>query len=128
MINTKFEAYKIKREITRCGQAFNIYRYQTNEFGEPDNTLPLILVGTFQGIYHEANSYVQITTGETTQYRTKKQPMVLCLWDDIVRFNIVAGDKITFNGKCFKVTKALNVQEWNIIYDISLDEVVLDGK
>ena len=128
MINTKFEAYKIKREITRCGQTFDIYRHQINEFGEPDDNLPTTLVGTFQGIYHEANGYVQITAGETTQYRTKKQPMVLCLWDDVVHFNIVAGDNIALNGKYFKVTKALNIQEWGIVCDISLDEVVLDGK
>lgn len=128
MINTKFEAYKIKREITRCGQMFNAYRYQINEFGEPDNDLPTTLVGTFQGIYHEATGYVRIMVGETTQYRTKKQPMVLCLWDDIVHFNIVAGDIIIFNGKCFKIAKASNIQEWNIICDISLDEVVSDGK
>ena len=97
MINTQFEAYKIKRELKRSGIDYEFKRSGLNDFGEPDNKL--VTVGIIKGLYHEQNSNIQITTGDTTQVRTKKIPMILCLYG------------IT------------NIQEWNIISDISLEVV-----
>ena len=34
MINTKFEVYKIKRELRRSGKVFEFYRKALNDFGE----------------------------------------------------------------------------------------------
>jgi len=124
MINKEFEAYKIKRELKRSGIDYEFKRFGKNEFGEPNSELTL--VGTVKCIYHEQNSNVSVTTGDTTQVRTKKVPILLCLWEDIARFILQVGNIVLFNGKTFKVTGVTNVQEWNIIADISL-EVVDDG-
>ena len=49
--------------------------------------------------------------------------MILCLYDnDILKIN----DFVIINNKTFKVTGVTNIQEWNIICDISL-EVVDNG-
>lgn len=124
MINKKFEAYKIKREIKRSGNEYEIYRHAKNEFGEPISDLQY--VGKISAIYHEENSNIQITTGDTTQVRTKKIPMLLCLYDEFVETGFEVGDFVLINCKKFKITGIVNIQEWSIIGDVSL-EVFDDG-
>lgn len=124
MVNKTFEAYKIRREIKRSGSSFTFKRPVLNEFGEP--TGEEIEVGTLKGIYHEENSNVQVTTGETTQIRTKKLPMILCIYEDALSLNLKLGDKLYLNGRTLKAISLVNIQEWNIIGDLSLEEVASD--
>lgn len=123
MINKQFEAYKIRREIKRSGETYNFRRHVKNKFGEPiinmDNN-----VCSVKGLYHEENSNIQVTTGDTTQVRTKKIPMILCAWDEAK--DLLIGDFTIINRKVFKVTGVVNIQEWSIVADISL-EVVDNG-
>lgn len=121
MINTQFEAYKIKRELKRSGIDYEFKRSGVNDFGEPVGEP--IVVGTIRGLYHEQNSSVQVTTGDTTQVRTKKIPMILCLYEDAVSLVLQVGDELKINNKTLKVTGVVNIQEWNIIADISLEVV-----
>ena len=124
MINKQFEAYKIRREIRRSGETYTFMRPSLNEFGEPsgDETE----VGSLRGLYHEQNSNVQLTTGDTTQIRTKKLPMILCIYDDAKTLNLQLGDKLYLNDRTLKVVSLVNIQEWNIIGDLSLEEVATD--
>ena len=124
MINKEFEAYKIKREIKRSGIDYEFKRLGTNEFKESGSVEKS--VGNLRGLYHEENGTVQITTGETTQIRTKKVPKILCLYDDAASLSLCVGDLLHINKRTLKVTGVVNIQEWNIIADISL-EVVDDG-
>lgn len=121
MINTRFEAYKIKRELKRSGIDYEFKRKKKNDFGEPTEDPEVF--GSLKGIYHEQNSNIQVTTGDTTQVRTKKIPMILCLYEDTARLALVVGDTVTINAKTFKVTGVVNIQEWNLISDISLEVV-----
>lgn len=121
MINTKFEAYKIKRELKRSGIDYEFKRAGRNEFKE--STDELNIVGTLKGLYHEQSSSVQITTGDTTQIRTKKVPMILCLYEDTASLVLQVGDIVVINAKTYKVTGVLNIQEWNLISDVSLEVV-----
>ena len=124
MINTQFEAYKIKRELKRSGIDYEFKRTEKDEFGEPTDELNV--VGKLRGLYHEQNSSIQITTGDTTQTRTKKVPMILCLYEDAASLVLQIGDIVKINTKTLKVTGVTNIQEWNLISDISL-EVVDNG-
>lgn len=121
MINTKFEAYKIKRELKRSGIDYKFKRYEKDDFGEPIGK-PKI-VGVLRGLYHEQNGAIQITTGDTTQTRTKKIPMILCLYEDTAFLVLQIGDIVKINSKIFRVTGVTNIQEWNLISDISLEVV-----
>lgn len=124
MINTRFEAYKLKRELKRSGIDYEFQRLGVNDFGEPDDE-PTV-VGSLKGLYHKQNSNIEITTGDTTRVRTKKIPMILCLFDDAASLALKIDDFLFINKKKFKVTGIVNIQEWSIISDISL-EVVDDG-
>ena len=123
-MTTKFEAAKLKKELKTSGSNYEFKRLKVNDFGEPIGDSEVVT--TIKGLYHEQNSNVQITTGETTQIRTKKIPMILCLYDDAALVALKVGDVVKINSKTFKVTGVVNIQEWNIIADISL-EVVDDG-
>ncbi len=124
-MTTKFEAAKLKRELKMSGINYEFKRLKVNDFGEP---IPGVneVVATIKGLYHEQNSNIQITTGDTTQVRTKKIPMVLCLYDGAALAALKVGDVVEINSKTFKMTGVVNIQEWNIIADISL-EVVDNG-
>ena len=122
MINTKFEAYKVRRELKRSGNVYEFKRAVLNKFKEPTDESEF--AGRLVGLYHEQNSRVSVSTGETTQTRTKKVPMILCLYEDAKVLKL--GDFVEKNAKKFKVTGVVNIQEWNIIADVSL-EVVDDG-
>ena len=124
MINKKFEAYKIKREIKRSGIAFEFKRSKKNNFNESIKEFEII--GNFNGLYHEQNSTISINTNDATQVRSKKIPMILCLYEDTASLALQVGDFVTINSRTFKVTGVTNIQEWNIISDISL-EVVDNG-
>lgn len=124
MVNTRFEAYKIKRELKRSGILYDVKRKITNDFGE--KVLEPQLVGCLLGLYHEQNSNIQILNGTTTRTRTEKIPMILCLNDDIKKLFLEVDDYIIINGKKFIITGITNIQEWGIISDISL-EVVDNG-
>lgn len=123
MINTRFEAYKLKRELKRSGIDYEFQRLGVNDFGEPDDE-PTV-VGSLKGLYHEQNSNIEITTGDTTRVRTKKIPTILCLFDDATSLALKIDDFLFINKKKFKVTGIVNIQEWSIISDISLE--VVDG-
>ena len=127
MINNKFECYKLKKQIEKSGIIAECHRSGKNDFGEPDDTQEEI-IGLVKGIYHEVNSYVQVNTGETTQYRNKKEPMILCLFDDVKSLNLICGDIILLNNKRFTVSKVTNICEWNIVCDISIEEIVLQNE
>lgn len=124
MVNKKFEAYKLKRELKRSGIEYEFERFKENAFkelnGEPES------VGKIVGLYHEQNSNIEVVTSDATQIRTKKIPMILCLYEDAASLGLKTNDIVKVNAKTFKVTGVVNIQEWSIIADISL-EVVDDG-
>lgn len=120
-MNTKFEAYKLKRELKRSGIEYEFKRFEKDEFNEP--TEQEIVVGKLVGLYHEQSNGVQITTTDATQIRSKKTPMILCLYEDTISLVLNVGDFVKINTKTFKVTGITNIQEWNIISDISLEVV-----
>lgn len=121
MINTKFEVYKIQRELNRSGIVVDFLRQETNKFKEPIGEPKK--VGSILCIYHEQNGCIKISTGDTTQVRTKKVPMLLCLYSNVSRVNVQVGDQVKLNGKTFNVTGVVNIQEWNLVADISLEVV-----
>ena len=131
-MNTNFAASKIQRELKRSGKDYDFFRLAKNAFGEPAGTNGE-KIGTILGLYHEVNNFANVSTSEAGQVRKvvgltgqKKQSMLLCLYESVNGCGLKFGDYTEINGRRFKVTGVVNVQEWNVIADISL-EVVADG-
>lgn len=132
MLNNRFELYKIKRELKRSGQYFDFYRYGVNDFNEPDDTP--VKIHSIKGLYHEhtahqLDTYIFFTAQEGALYRNKKYRQILCLTEDIEFMNdgkkdiLDIGDFVMFNGHLAKLTGLRDVMEWNMITDISFEEV-----
>lgn len=125
-VNKEFEAYKIRRELIRSDTRYTILRDAKNQFKELVEEGNPEVVCSFLGLYHEQNGYIQLRTGDTTQTRTKKIPFILCLFEDIKCNKIDINDYVIINGKRYNVTGVIDVQNWGIVADISL-EVVDNG-
>ena len=132
MINTKFEAYKLRRELKRSGKIYKIERYVVNEYGEPikGSINSTRCVGRLRGLYHEQNGYMQMSTTDTTQIISKKIPMIMCLYEDIKELNLKVDDFIQIGECCgnidfseYRIVGVTNIQNWGIIADISLEPV-----
>ena len=123
MLNTKFEAYKLRRELKKIGTEYAFERPKMNEFREP--TKEREVVHKLIGLYHDYNSSgagaIVLNISEAAQIRSKKIPMILCLYEDAKPVEL--GDVIKINSKEYKVIGVVNIQEWNIIADISLEVI-----
>lgn len=126
MVNKKFESAKIEMLVRKEGTDYKFKRPVKNEFKE-DNGYEMEngveKVYSLRGIYHEKNSYVKVTINEGAQFRSKKIPTILCPFG---KCNVIKGDEVKINGKLFKVTGIVDVQEWGIASDVCM-EVVDDG-
>ena len=142
MINNRFVLYQVKREIKRNGTTMEFYRRELNEFGEPNDEPTLYC--TLTGLYHEHNPHMldsyKILTGQSLGvYTGDKYPQLMVPYKDfwieetiideetgeetVVKKNIQKGDEVNWNGRLLRVTGVSNVQEWNLLYDISFEEV-----
>lgn len=132
MINTKFEAYKLRRELKRSGKIYKIERYGVNEYGEPikGSINSTSCVGKFRGLYHEQNGYIQKSMMDTTQVISKKIPMIMCLYEDVNNLNLKVDDFIQIGECCgnidfseYRIVGITNIQNWGIVADISLEPI-----
>lgn len=134
MVNNRFVLYQVKREIKRNGTEMTFMRGVKNEYGEPGE--PIVLC-TYKGMYHEHAAHMldtyRLLTGDTNALRrTEKTPQLIVPYEDFYfkkseqpeeYDSVRVGDYVMFNGRMLKVTGILNVQEWNLLMDISFEEV-----
>lgn len=130
MLNTRFEEYKLRRELKRNGTDVTFLRNKKNDFGEPVDELEV--VANVKGLYHETNGYVTLSVSDATVQRSVKLPMLLCLAQDVVFSHLAVGDYIkvpnivTGETKTYYVSGITDISDFGIITDISL-EVIDDG-
>lgn len=114
------EWWKIKREIETHGNCYDIYRNVLDEYGEA--TGKSVKITTIQGLFHISGSYVSRETKEGTETRTKRSPMLLCLWEDTEE--VQNKDIVVINNQKFIIINKRNINEYNIVCDMSLEEVL----
>lgn len=126
MINTKFEAYKLRRELKKVGREYEFKRVGLNKFREPEGepTSVCKLIGLYHDYTTSGSGAIVLSSSDAVQIRSKKIPMILCLYEDAKTLKL--DDFIEMNSKKYKVIGVVNIQEWGIIADISL-EVIDDG-
>ena len=116
------------------------YRLKKNEFGEPCEPE---LFCTYNGLYHEhaahmLDTFRYLTTDVPNRYRTEKTPQLIVPYEDFYfkkdnvsdtdeYVGVEIGDEVNFNGRLLRVTGVVNVQEWNMLMDISFEEVDTGG-
>lgn len=126
MINLRFEKYKLNRELEHSGIDVKFYRHGMNEFGEPILDDEPTLVGSLRCIYHEVSGYTSThltrEARETSIIRKTKDPLLLARYDDVEALGIAIGDVVRLS-EGFTVLGWVNVQEWGIYAEISLERL-----
>lgn len=115
----KQELYKVVREIKTHGESYTFERSKLDDYNEP--TEEKETVATVNGLYHVTKGYVSKTVGDATTTHSKGQPMILAVYEETE--NIKEQDRVTVEGKPYKVVGRTNVGEYSILNDISLEEV-----
>lgn len=121
-MNKCIELYKVQREIKMHGSEFTVKRNKIDEYKEPTGEQETITA--FRGLFHITKTFQTRTIKDGTVTRTKGQPMVLADYSDIKE--ICNGDIIEYNGLEYTVADVNNVEQMNIIADISM-ELVING-
>lgn len=116
------EQKAVEREIVRNGSTYTVKRNKVDKYGEP--TQEVEEVTTLRGLFHISKSFITKNTSDGSQIKTKVQPMFLALWEECK--TIQNGDFVVINGNTYKITDKNNIEEYNIIADISLEVVLSD--
>lgn len=116
------EQKAIEREITRNGSTYIVKRNKVDKYGEP--TQEVEEVTTLRGLFHISKGFVTKNTSDGSQTKTKGQPMILALLEECA--TIQNGDFVIINSNIYKITDINNIEEYNIIADISLEVVLND--
>ena len=108
--------HQIKNEIARSGQEYQFKRKKENKYhqivGEED-------IAIVNGIYHETNGYISLLKADASMVQSKKVPTILTLKENAI--GIEQGDYTEIAGNKYKVTGVLDVQNYGIVVDISLE-------
>lgn len=117
-----YELHYIQREIKTHGEEYTFYRKRLDQYKQ--DTGETEEVATVRGLYHTEKGYVTETSGDYGKTRTRGNPKLLIMFDQIG--DIQKNDIVVVNGNVYNVVDLNNVAELNVVYDLSL-EVVLDG-
>lgn len=116
------EKKAVEREITKNGSTYTVKRNKVDKYGEP--TQEVEEVTTLRGLFHISKGFIIKNTSDGSQTKTEGQPMILALWEECE--TIQNGDFVVINGNTYKITDKNNIEEYNIIADISLEVVLSD--
>lgn len=116
------EQKAVEREITRNGSTYIVKRNKVDKYGEPTQEVEEVTI--LRGLFHISKGFITKNTSDGSQTKTKGQPMFLALWEECK--TIQNGDFVVINENTYKITDKNNIEEYNIIADISLEVVLSD--
>lgn len=119
----KMELHKVLREIQIHGTEYTFLRKKVDNYGEPTKEEPE-QIANVKGLFHVSKGYITQNIQDGTKTHSKGQPMLMVAHENVGE--IKTEDFFVINGNKYKVVEKNNIQEYNIVTDISL-ELVLDG-
>lgn len=118
----QIELNKVKREIKTHGRSYEVKRTILNNYGEDTDEQRSIT--EVQGLFHTEKGYITKSVSDGSKTHSKGQQKLMVAYDDSVL--IKNGDMIQINENTYKIIEKNNIQEFNIVCDISM-ELVLNG-
>lgn len=120
----KMELHKVLREIQTHGTGYKFFRKKVDNYGEPTKEEPE-QIANVKGLFHVSKGYITQNIQDGTKTHSKGQPMLMVAHENVGE--IKTEDFFVINENKYKVVEKNNIQEYNIVTDISL-ELVLDGR
>lgn len=123
MFDEKVALHRVEQQIAWRGKLYSVYRPELNEFNEKIETdVPTV---TIKALFHNGSSnHIVINTADNSQVPEKNTPYLITTWVNGVKLR--KDDIININKKSYKVTGIYDINEYNIITEVSL-EVILDA-
>lgn len=122
----KQELFKTEREIKINGFAYLICQDKVDEYNQPTGEAETIKV--MQALYHTSNAYKKRSTADSTTTYSEKQPMLLTTYEEVKDLLDKKNLFIVVNNIRYNFVAFENVQDYNIIYDISLEVVINENQ
>lgn len=117
------ELYKVKREIQMHGEEYTVYKQKTDKYGEITSDIEEIQ--KVSGLFHITKGYTTQTVSDGTKVRAKSQPMLMVCMEGSEQ--IENGMFVMINDNRYNIIDKNNIQEYNMVVDLSL-ELVQDGR
>ena len=115
------ELCKVSREIQRHGDKADVYEVILDDYGEYQGKN---MTDSVSVLFHITKGFVSQSIGDATVSRSKGQPAFLMTYSEAEKIKV--GNIVLYNGKYYRVVEKNNIQEYNIVVDVSL-EVFDDG-
>lgn len=117
------ELHKVKREIQIHGDEYTVYKQKTDSYGE--TTSDIEEIQKVSGLFHITKGYTTQTISDGTRIKAKAQPMLMICMEDSEQ--IKNGMFVIINNNRYNIVDKNNIQEYNIVVDLSL-ELVQNGR
>lgn len=117
------ELHKVKREIQIYGDEYTVYKQKTDSYGE--TTSDIEEIQKVSGLFHITKGYTAQTISDGTRIKAKAQQMLMVCMEDSKQ--IENGMFIVVNNNRYNIVDKNNIQEYNIVVDLSL-ELVQNGR
>lgn len=107
---------KVSRMLSAQGESFKFTQMVEDIYHQrvEGNTLDIV------GVYHETNSFITLSSADSASVQRKKNPMILTLLDESVK-QLNQGDKVEINNVTYTVAGVLDIQNYGVVADISLE-------
>ena len=116
------ELHKVVREINTHGDIYTFYRKKKDKYGEDTKENETFANNVINGLFHLSKGYSTKSVSDGTETHSKGQPMLLA--EHKKALNIKKNDIVFINEKMYKVVDKNNIQEYNILTDISLELMI----
>lgn len=107
---------KITRLLNTHGLEYTFISVDKDNYNQPVKGATLVI----KGLYHESNSFITVAASDSASVQRKKSPMILTLFDSTVKM-LKQGDKVKINSVWYTVSGILDVQNYGVAADISLE-------
>lgn len=108
---------KLKKQIDKNGIVYEFTKIMKDEFNQITDSEETLQV---KGIYHETNSFIKLSESDAGSVQRKKSPMILTILDETTKL-LTQGDKVVINEVSYTVSGLLDIQNYGVALDISLD-------
>lgn len=118
----KQELFKTEREIKINGFVYLVCQDKIDEYNQPTGEAESIK--TIKALYHTSNAYKKRSTADSTTTYSEKQPMLLTTYEEVKDLLDKKNLFIVVNNIRYNFVAFENVQDYDVIYDISLEVVI----
>ena len=105
------------------GEEYTVYKQKTDKYGE--TTSDIEEIQKVSGLFHITKGYTTQTISDGTKVRAKSQPMLMICMEGSEQ--IENGMFVIINDNRYNIVDKNNIQEYNMVVDLSL-ELVQDGR